>query len=180
MFKPLESTRGLADRLRGLYFHWKGTHRNGLPPSLDRVGLHRIAFGLDCLVVTEVLRGPEGAPQDFEYVYIGRTLNGALHREQTGHRLSQHPHKLPGSQIWEAYMAIAHNPCPHVVDLPYIGPDPRYACTEELFLPLCDDHGTLRYVMVGVELRAVGHPACLQHPPPESAPDRLHPGTGGD
>lgn len=160
MFAPLDSTRNLSDRLRNLYFLWRSRHRDGQPPSLDRIGLHRIASDLDCLVVTEILRTPSGAPEDFEYLYIGRTLNGAVRREQTGQRLSENPQKRPGSQIWEAYTAIARDPRPLLVNLPYVGPDPRFSCTEELFLPLLDDDGTHRFVMVGVELRGVGHPAC--------------------
>lgn len=152
MFKPLVSTRDLPDGLRDLYFLWDGAHAQGRPPSLTRLGLHQRPERLDTLVVTEILRGADGHATDFEFLYIGRTLNGALRPEQTGRRISDHPQKGPGSLIWAAYMDIAREPRPLVVNLPYIGPDPRFGATVELFLPLLDDHGAPRFVLVGVTL----------------------------
>ncbi|SMX33503.1 hypothetical protein [Maliponia aquimaris] len=168
MFKPLDTTRGLSDRLRDLYFHWQRAHHRGTPPSLDRFGLHRVAAGLDCVVVTEILRSAEGIPEDFAFLYIGRTVNGVLRQELTGHRMSENPEKRPGSQIWAAYMAIAQDPRPLLVSLPYIGPDPRYSCTQEVFLPVHDDAGRHRFIVAGIELCPVGHPACPDQPAPRA------------
>lgn len=169
MFKQLDSIRDLTSGLRGLHSHWQGAHVRDRAPSLTRFGLQRVAAALDKVVVTEILRGPDGRPEDFAFLYIGRSVNGALRHEQTGQRLSCHSHKGPGTQIWQAYMAIAQECKPLLVTLPYVGPDPKHCCTVELFLPLLGDAGEPRFVLVGIEFMQAGLHACMTPPQPERA-----------
>lgn len=178
MFKPLVSTRELSDGLRDYYFLWDGARHGASSPSLSRLGLHRVPKSLDRLVMTEILRASDGEAVDFEFLYIGRAINGVLNEEQTGRRLSATPGRGPDSEIWEAYVAIARDPQPLIVELPYTGPDPRFSGTTEIFLPVDDDIGDPRFVMVGVELLPHGHGTCAgrTHVAGQDAPTETPPG----
>lgn len=151
MHKPLTSVSGLTDGLRRLYFFWLNAHENDLPPRLTRLKLHQAMIGMDRFVITEILHDAAGNPHDFEFLYVGRTINSAMHRDLTGQGIRNDPHKGPGSDIWAAYMTMAETPGPLLVHLPYIGPAPDFRSTQELFLPLHDDDQTPRFVLVGIE-----------------------------
>ena len=159
MHTPLTSISGMTTRLRSLYYHWLTACDGDLPPRLSEIDLHRVNNGMDCLVLTEILRDAHCKAIDFQFVYIGKTIGAALSQDMAGRSLSTLRDKGPETQIWNAYCAIAADPTPHIVQLPYVGPDPTYKQTLELFLPLRDDHDTPRYVLVGVELLAADSPS---------------------
>ena len=153
MHQTLTSVSELTESLRGLYFFWLNAKENGQPPRLSRLNLHQAAVGMDRFVITEILRRPTGEIDDFQFIYVGRFVNGAMRQEMVGHRLRDDPERGPGSQIWAAYSTFGTAPEPHVVSLPYVGPNPTFCCTQELMLPLNDDDNTQRFVLVGVEFR---------------------------
>lgn len=154
MHQPLNALGDLSDSLRSLYLHWLSAHKREVPPRLSRLNLPLLAEEMNILVVTEILRGPSGCARDFRFLYLGRTIGEALHEDPTGHLLTDYGARGPGSQIWAAYAAIAADPRPHLVQLPYTGPDPAFDRTRELFLPLLDDADAPSFVLAGVELRA--------------------------
>ncbi len=152
MHSTLTSVSDLTPRLGSLYYHWCDACRGGPAPRLTALDLHRLSSGMDTLVVTEILRLEDGTPRDFQFVYIGRTIHDILTEDMSGRHLSDYPDKGPDSRIGKAYMAMAQDPHPRLVRLPYVGPNPTYTETLELFLPVTDDIGTPRYVIVGIEL----------------------------
>ncbi len=152
MHETMDSVSGLTDRLKDFYYFWLNAHVSGNPPSLSDLNLHQLGATLDRLVVTEILRDPSGIPTDFQFIYIGRAISGAMERHLTGHCIAADPKRGPGSRIWSAYVDLATRPRPLIVQLPYIGSEPGICCTQELFLPLNDDQMQPRYVLVGIEL----------------------------
>jgi hypothetical protein len=163
MHTLLTSIAGVSTQLRSLYYHWLDASKDGLPPSLDGLDLHRLNNGMDNIVLTEVLFHSDGTAWDFRHLYIGRTLGAHLEGDRKGRLLSDKPERGPNSQIWDAYAAIVVDPRPRLVKLPYEGHNPAYASTFEVFLPLRDDAGTPRYILVGVEFVPVD-PDPRQHP----------------
>lgn len=158
MHHPLESVIVLSDQLRGLYYLWLNAHERGLPPRLDLLKLQNAAAGMDSLVVTEILRDADGRARDFQFIYIGRRVSAATRHDLTGTLISEDPEKSRGSLIWAAYSAIAEDPRPRVVQLPYIGSSPGHCCTQELFLPVSDGTFPTRYVLVGIEFQRPDRP----------------------
>ena len=156
MHSLMNSVSDISAPLRALYYHWLNACEDGLPPKLSALNPHRLVSGTENIVLTEILRHPDGAPRDFRLLYIGRQLGTALTEPMTGICLSDITQKGQGSRIWEAYSAIAEDPRPRLVELPYEGPDPSYDKTFELFLPLRNDSGEQAYVLVGVELLSHG------------------------
>ncbi|MFZ7093026.1 hypothetical protein [Primorskyibacter sp. 2E233] len=142
--------------LRGLYFQWMSQAKDGQLPKLNAFDLSGLSESSHSLILTEIIRYPDGTVEDFEPVFIGSTLRDLTREKMPGRRLSSFPGKGPGSDIWSLYLKMADSRKPLLASLPYVGPSPLYQSTKEILLPLSGPNSGDRaqYVLADVLLSA--------------------------
>lgn len=140
--------------LRRLFLLWQASDR-GEGVRLRDMDLAELTTDLDCVVLTEIHRDAGPQTVDFEPAFFGKSLRDKTRQPVIGRRLSQVAGRGPGSEMWEAYVALATANAPLLVRLPYDGPCTGIAHTLEVFLPLRPDEGIgplpPRYALCGVQ-----------------------------
>jgi hypothetical protein len=136
------------------YSHWKairGDRDLPLRKGLDPVNIPRL---LDHIVLVQVLRDPETlAFEDFEFRLLGAYLDDRMLASYRRKKLSELPHKGPGSEVWKAYMEVVRTKKPLTIRQNYIGTAQHIKNAFEIYLPLSNTGELVDFVYVVIDLR---------------------------
>ncbi|MFW2541061.1 hypothetical protein ACN2XU_00365 [Primorskyibacter sp. 2E107] len=149
--------------LRSLYFQWLSLSGPDSLPALSDIDIRMLSEETHSIVLSEIIRSPDDAVEDFEVIFVGATLRRVSRESFAGALLSTLPGKGPGSEIWALYSRMASQRAPLLAALPYLGPSKDYQSTREILMPVC---GTGRpdvpqYVLTDVVLTSEPLPDSL-------------------
>lgn len=140
----------LPKGLRDIYLWWQVKAGTRPMPALSDMRLEELNGQSHNLAMSEILRDADRSPSDFRIPFISADLRPDISGQLIGNCFSTLPGKGPGSRIWEGHHTCASLGVPIRACFPYIGPNPAFASTCDVLLPLADEQGQTRFILAGV------------------------------
>lgn len=151
----------LPKGLQQLFYSWSHAQSYTALPLLTKIDVTALGSHLDRVVVTEILRGPDDAAMDFQFIYVGRGQGRSRPPSVAGKFLSTLVGKGPGSHIWNAYRFTSDVRQPVLASLPFEGTPTHFTKTLELFLPVRSHReSTTLLILAGVILLTADEAHC--------------------
>ena len=142
----------LAPPLDQVYAYWQRISQDQPAPLTQEFDPLEIRRALPHILLV----GVESAPLDFRFRIIGEYINDRMRASYVDKTLSSIPDKGPGSQIWGQYERCYLECRPLHVRLNYTGPFSYIHASEEIYLPLVDDGGTVSRILVCITFDSNG------------------------